>query len=120
MATRKRPTAKRRAGKPAPLRLDVLTPPPAVRAAAVLLGHVRTPRPEEGASRLSRPTPPVFVKPIAPGQWLVVMGSAPVRTFPTCREAMEEARSIHRELLRIWSERRKPDERDHKPLHHPG
>ena len=27
MATRKRPTAKRRAGKPAPLRLDVLTPP---------------------------------------------------------------------------------------------
>ena len=28
MATRKRPTAKRRAGKPAPLRLDVLTLPP--------------------------------------------------------------------------------------------
>ncbi len=41
---------------------------------------------------MSRPTPPVFVKPIAPGQWLVVMGSAPVRTFPTRDEAMEEAR----------------------------
>ncbi len=29
MATRKRPPAKRRAGKPAPRRLDVLTLPPA-------------------------------------------------------------------------------------------
>ena len=40
---------------------------------------------------MSRPTPPVFVKPIAPGQWLVVMGSAPVRTFPTCRECWDHA-----------------------------
>ena len=58
---------------------------------------------------MSRSTPPVFVKPIAPGQWLVVMGSAPVRTFSTLDEAMAKAREIHRELLQIWSERRKAD-----------